>query len=795
MLLKNFWTTLKRYKVASLLNIIGLSVAFAAFAIIMMQVRYDLTYDKFHTHYDEIFEVQTKWLNEDGSEQKGFSNFFSGVSLPIARQLETFSPDIVAMAKMHSGTRTQAFKTREDQEDYPFTETLMPATPGILDIFDFPIVAGDTAGFHLPNTALIPESVAQRMFPDEPAVGKAIYSSGRDSQPRKIIGVYRDFPVNSYLKNRIFVRQEPSEGDDQIGSINGTVFIRLSSADKKEDVEQNIVEQIERVFGEETNSLYRIVSLHDLHYGGDPSSAERIDTARTYLFLGIGILIVVIAMINFINFSTSLVPARLKSVNTRKVLGQSDASIRFGMIFEAMALCVISVCFSIWIVYFLSTTSFTGLMAADMDLGVNRWVMLGTVGIALATGLLAGIYPAFYITSFSPALVLKGSFGLSPKGRKLRTFLISFQYTVSFVLIVVAIFMHVQHTYMRKHPMGYNRENVLTFNLNSNLRSKLDVVHEKLLQNPDIRYVGFMNGELFGTGGSRQGSQLNNQEMFFDVKRVSPGFLDVFGIELIEGRDFQESDRQKKYDTYIVNETAAKQYGLKAGDILINTDEWYDDKEDRPQFEVAGIIRNFNYKPLRQEIDPMALIFTTHPDIPLSNVYLKVASDNYPATMQAIRTAIGELDSAYTEFDIKFFDETIGRYYEKESKLATLITLFSGLAIVISLIGVFGLILFETQYRRKEIGIRRINGATVNEVLQLLNRNYVKIVVICFAIAVPIAYYFITKWLEEFAYKSAIHFWIFIVALAAILLITALTVTLQSYRAATENPVNAIKTE
>ncbi len=793
---RNFWNTLRRYKAASILNILGLSVAFAAFAIIMMQVRYDLTYDRFHTNYENIYRLETKWLNDDGTEQEGIWNLYSGgVSLPLFRVVESLSPDIVGSARFRSEGGRRDFKT-DPTAEASFREGVKAISPGTFGVFDFELVAGDTTRFHLPGTALISRSQAEKMFPDTDPIGKTLYQG---DQAREVIGVYADFPVNSLLKNVIYYPAAPGSMDDHIGSINGDTYVLLSSPEKKDEVEKIIQDELSRRFaGRAIPSLYRLTSLRDIHYRTDYMSdeAEKIDSPRTSLFLLIAVLIIGIAAINFVNFSISLVPARLRGINIQKVLGRTNAAIRGGMIFEAVGLCAISVLLSVWLVAVLRDTGVASLLPVDMRWSANYPVMAAVVVLALATGVIAGLYPAFRITSFAPALVLKGSYGLSPRGKKLRTLLISFQYTVSLSLIIAATFIHVQHRYMLNHSMGLERENVLTFTLRQNPGMKNATVREALERNPGILKVGFSDGILFQSNSSNTGGEyLGKGDISTAYKRVSSGLLEVFGIPLLEGRDFIESDAEKEDGAYLFNRAAQRKYDLQAGEILT---EYYPADEEWPEYrmdhEVVGIFGDFNYEPLSRTIEPLRLHLPNRDDAPLRVVYLKVNGD-IPAAIAAIRQTMRRLDPGAPDVEVRFFDETIGQFYEKESKLATLISLFSALAVLISIIGVFGLVLFETQYRRKEIGIRKVHGATIGEILRLLNQNFVRIVIVCFVIAAPVAWYAVKRWLEGFAYKSPVHWWIFAVALLAVGAITVLTVTLQSYRAATENPVNSLKTE
>ena len=782
MILRNFWATLKRYKAVSILNILGLTLAFTAFAVILMQVRYDLGYDKFHANADRIFRIENQDLFSEGE-----ITFSSSISYPKILHLETFSPKINAIGGIYSNRRSVSLKTDFSSEEYPFVEQVDEITAGILDVFDFKWTQGNASGFSNPNAVVISAGQAARLFPDRPAVGQSLFTK-QDSIPLEVTGVYKDFPENSTLKNIFYrVRVADTNNDQHWGAGMYMVFVLLDPTASREEMESDINGHLAAFLPDRwAKENYRLTRLHDIHFLTDIGfdGVELIDKDRTYLFLFVAILIVLIAVINFINFSNSLVPSRLKSINTQKVIGRSDRSIRVMMLVEAIGICLISALLAVWLVYFLAQTSFTDLLIAEISWQTNIPLLFGLILTAITAGVLAGIYPAFYITSFPTALVLKGSFGLSPRGKKLRTALISFQYVVSLTLIMVALFIHVQSNFMKEMPLGFDRDNILTSNISGSIASRSDAFREKLLQNPNIQNVAFANRMAVTEMTSTRATNFRGDgRIEYGLIVVSPEYPQTMGITITEGRSFEPADALKPEGNMIFNELARQHYDMELGDVVWNAD-------------VVGFASDFNFRPARLEIEPVAIqVKGSESRFSLQNAFYRLSGTDVKATIAYIETVMEEMDPNFTNRNLTFIDERIALLYEKEDKLAALVTWFGILAVCISLIGIFGLILFETQYRRKEIGIRKINGATVSEILKLLNTGFIRIVLICFVIATPIAYYTIRKWLENFAYKSIIHIWIFIAALLIVAVITLVTVTLQSYRAATENPVNAIKSE
>ena len=407
--------------------------------------------------------------------------------------------------------------------------------------------------------------------------------------------------------------------------------------------------------------------------------------------------------------------------------------------------------------------------------------------LAFLLGLAAGAYPACYMTSFQPALVLKGSFGLSASGRKLRTVLIGFQYIVSIGLIIGASFIQIQNKYMRSFDRGLNEDQIAVVTLNQNIyKNAKDVYVDKLKSYSGIADVAFSN-QKFGLQDvySTSSTYYNGKEINTPWITVSPNFLRVMDIPVIDGRDFTESDGRDSVLTFIYNSTTQKTFQLEAGHAL--------DKFWKGEARIAGFVNDLKLTSLRQSGTPVSFIVDPGETMSVSFIRLN-AGTNMAEAIDHIRQSLAEIDPTYP-LDINFYDTMLDNLYHKEQYLKKMITLFSLLAIVLSIVGVFGLVVFETQYRRKEIGVRKVFGATVGEILNMFNKSYLRIVAICFVIAVPFAYYGVHKWLESFSDKTPIYWWVFALAFVIVAAITMLTVTFQNWKAANENPVNSVKSE
>ncbi|MEO3236795.1 ABC transporter permease, partial [Parabacteroides distasonis] len=528
--------------------------------------------------------------------------------------------------------------------------------------------------------------------------------------------------------------------------------------------------------------LKEVYYTHDTTFDFNPKGHRE----TNYVLLGIAFLILFIAGINFTNLTTSLIPLRLKTINTHRVLGCSIYKLQAISLIESIVICLISYILALFIVNDLSYTPIANWVDADIRLSQYKGLILLTALIAILTGCLAGLYPAIRSTSYAPALVLKGSFGLSPKGKKVRVALIGFQYTVSIALIIVTLFMGLQNHFMTSsEQLGFNKDQVAIVNLTPEIYAKHKPQYiQKLKDYPGIEDVAFSVYEL-----SKEDDMIDleyarheDKDVFFKVFYASENFLSVMDIQVEEGRDFTREDLNKAQSDYIINPAAERDFHLHPGDRF----------NDRT---VLGVSKDFRFNSCRIASSPF--VFALNNDIPNPKLvsYIRFNSKtNLQEAVAHVRETLKEIDPTFP-FEISFYNTILNNLYQKEQTLGKLISLFGIMAILISIVGVFGLVLFETQYRRKEIGIRKINGATTGQILLMFNKTYIRIVSVCFIISIPIAWMGTQQWLENFAYKTPLHLWVFIVAFLIILSVTIGTVTFRNWQAANENPVNSVKSE
>ena len=793
LMIRNLLYLFKRFKTAVVLNLFGLTIAFAAFLLIVMQVDYEMNYDAMHSKSGRTFRLEANHgeFEHNAIHCLMFSDAFVNSSAHIT--------DYSYRYPFYGGERYCQIDEVDDQgEAKVFKENFQLCLPNISDVFDFHMKEGSVECLSIPGSVLIPERVAKRLFDKQSAIGKRIRMSGSSGwQPVSttiltIGGVYKDFPGNTTVQNRIYV---PMDQLDLLKSswqmYANEIYVTLDDPLNKEEVLDHFNKTFDFAksqMGSAQEIALRLTPLKDVYYTHDTTFDFNPKGHRetNYVLLGIAFLILFIAGINFTNLTTSLIPLRLKTINTHRVLGCSIYKLRAISLIESIVICLISYILALFIVNDLSYTPIANWVDADIRLSQYKGLILLTALIAILTGCLAGLYPAIRSTSYAPALVLKGSFGLSPKGKKVRVALIGFQYTVSIALIIVTLFMGLQNHFMTSsEQLGFNKDQVAIVNLTPEIYAKHKPQYiQKLKDYPGIEDVAFSVYEL-----SKEDDMIDleyarheDKDVFFKVFYASENFLSVMDIQVEEGRDFTREDLNKAQSDYIINPAAERDFHLHPGDRF----------NDRT---VLGVSKDFRFNSCRIASSPF--VFALNNDIPNPKLvsYIRFNSKtNLQEAVAHVRETLKEIDPTFP-FEISFYNTILNNLYQKEQTLGKLISLFGIMAILISIVGVFGLVLFETQYRRKEIGIRKINGATTGQILLMFNKTYIRIVSVCFIISIPIAWMGTQQWLENFAYKTPLHLWVFIVAFLIILSVTIGTVTFRNWQAANENPVNSVKSE
>ena len=785
----NLISVIRRFKLATILNILGLSVAFAAFIVIMIQLNYDYGFDKCHKDYDKIFRVE---ISIPLFSEKPVPL----ISRPIAERFFESSPYIVAGAlSSHTisgmGENENFFHVENDAGDRNyFKEKIETISPGFLDVFTFDFVEGSGDALKTPGNIIIPLSLSRKLFGNESAIGKQIVHSQRGNQT--VLGVYRDFPANTVVANCMYFAMKPDENKEAWGSHNYTAFFRVNDASNAPVLLENFMQNFDfkAVLGEAffavTTIDLNIRALADIHFTTDLlyDFGQKASKQTMLIFLAIALVIILIAAINFTNFSTALTPMRIKSLNTQRVLGARQSALRLAIVSEAVIISFISYLVALLLVSLFDGSPLAKLVDADLSITAQPLVVGGTTLVALFVGMFAGMYPSRYMTSFAPAVVLKGSFALSPKGKKLRNALISVQFAASFALIVGASFMYLQNRFMQNSDLGYDRDALITVDI-GRIAENRDAFTNKIRAYSGVEEITYSSTILSSTDSySKWVTGYKGEQILYQVLPVHHSFLKVMGIEVAEGRDFRQDDENKE-GMWIFNKSAREQFNLELNSSL----------EGSRSGEIIGFIPDLKIASFRTAVEPTAFYVSKNVSGQLKCVYIKLKKGtNFREAMSYINATLAEYESNFP-LEVRFFDEVLQRLYEKEMSLSSLISIFSLLAIFISIVGVFGLVVFDSECRRKEIGVRKVLGASTIGIINMFNKAYLKILLICFVVAAPIAWYVVTRWLENFAYKTPMHWWVYLLAFITVGIITASTVTFQSWRVANDNPINSIKTE
>ena len=674
-----------------------------------------------------------------------------------------------------------------------------------LDVFSFTAVAGLFDQFIGPSTAVVSASYAKH---HGLTVGDVLHSKttnanyGLDAKtPITIVAIYKDFPApGEFSEYNLFLGMPPKELTER-GNYSYRAFVRLQDGVSPIMV-TNTINNLVRLSAERQGispermdlalrmASVRLSNLKDLYFLNNIEYAGITgNRSTTYTLLGVAILIIVIACINFFNFFLALAPARIRAFNTRKVFGGSNLRLRLGVMTETLGLIILALLIGAVLVLLFADSSLADYLTISVFAPNNLILAMALISLALLLGVLISLYPAYYITSFPPALVTKGDFQASPSGVLIRNILIGIQFIISTVLIIMALFINLQHRYMMHYDMGFQKDELLTVLIKPfQSYAATDAFVAKLKQNPMIIDAAFATGDFVTSERpSNWVYEHDNKLAGYAFYSVSWNFLKVMGIDVVEGRDFTKDD-EKRNGVYIFNEEAKRQFELKLDQELPG---------HNGQAPIIGFCKDFHSKPLQYGLEAFAFyVMGAHPwDYP-SHAYIRVAAGtNYRDAMDYIHKTVLEFDPSLNDnmIQVQMFDDELEVYYEAEERLAKLITIFTLLSVVISIIGVFGLVLFETQYRRKEIGIRRVHGASVQSILKMFNLQFLRITLICAAVAIPISYYFVNRWLTGFTARMPMSWWIFALAVVIICLIVIGTVTARSWKAANENPINSIQ--
>jgi putative ABC transport system permease protein len=779
-----------RQKFPTSINIIGMSIGFACCIIIGLFIKNEISYDDFHEKKDQIFRLLS-YNQENGQYSANVTyrlgpdcaEYINGIE-KSARLYNFWGPNIISFDKV-------AVKANN----------LFYTDPSIVDIFSFNFIAGDkTSALSAPGSVIITKSVSEKYFGEENPLGKIIVLDNMTNLT--ITGVVRDFPANSHFHFNFLV-YEPARleswGDwiKQSWDLNSfNTYLLLSENFTQQQFTEEFKSYAQKYVDDEnkTNILnIKLQNLSDIHLYSK-SIADNLeptgDISTIFIFLSIAICILVIACINYISLSISIVKKRVKDVGVRKIFGAKTSNINGLYIAESIIVCMISLIFAIFFVNLIHPIldRYINLYFNNAELTSIPFLFIST-GIALSISILSGIYISNNILKYKALSLIRGHDVSRLAGFSKSYIYLSVQFTISIILIISSGFIFKQMKFVQQSDLGYKADLILTIPIDKTFETAKPL-RDRLLKNPQIKDITFAssfppNKYHFSSAGSPDDPEKGSiQTKYFFVDF---NFIDFMKIKIIEGRNFSVAFGTDKDQGALINRAFAEKMGWKSSVGKRIKNGW--NKKDQV---VLGVVENFYFKSFHEKIEPAVINISLKQD--LYQMGINLSSNVFESSLSFIKSEWEKINPGYP-FEYQFLDEAIEQNYVDDKRQAHIILLFSILAIAITCLGLIATSVFITKLRTKEIGIRKINGAKVSEVIIMLNKDFVMWVAIAFLLALPIAYYSMNKWLENFAYKTKLSWEIFVLAGIITLGIAILTVSWQSWRAATRNPVDALRYE
>ncbi len=787
--------SLRRQAGFSAITIGGLGVGLACAFLIMLFVRHELSYDRFHENADDLYRMYFRTVS--GENAGGTStNFAAG----MAGILEGRVSGVEGL-----------YLYEESQPVYLEVggESRRVGKAGFMDqaafnAFTFPLVEGDARqALVSPSSIVLTGNAARTLFGDRSPVGELVRYGERELT---VTGVLADIPGNSHLDFDALIPFDVMAnrmGDDartNFSNWNYSLYVRLAPgvapASLHDALQQVLVEQFAGEDGTVSSELL-LQPITSIHLASDiqADTNQTTDPRTVWMFAAIGLLILFIAGVNFTNMATARAMQRAREVGVRKTVGAVRGQLTSQFLLESGVSGVMAAVLGV-VLAILTLPVFSQLLGVEMGLDGGLLSMAGLLGamlaIGLLTGLVAGVYPAFFLSAFLPSRVLKGEMATGGGSAFLRKSLIVAQFAIAIALVIATVSVYNQLQYMKTQALGFDREQVVYAPVNAEIREGFDRLRTEVLQSARIE-AATLAGNVPGRVGTSRGYNWPGQTgdgeegRSFTTVLADYDYIRTFGLDLIAGRDFSRDRPNDFENAYILNESAARELGFEDPAAAVGQPFRAWDKE---MGEVIGVVRDFHFQSLHEAIHPVVINIKPW----ISWAAFRVAPGDAQEAVDVLNAAWAGVSPGYP-FDFRFLDEDFNRLYETEQNLGDLFTFFALLAIFVSCLGLFGLSAFSARKRAKEIGVRKVLGASVTDIVVMLSREFTILVVVAFAIAAPIAWYMMDAYLADFAYRTSVSVWLVAGAGLGALLIALLTVGYQGVRASTVNPVVALKTE
>ncbi len=786
---KTAWRNLTRSKVFSFINILGLTIGITVCMMIFLFIINEFSFDNFHKDGDRIYRVMRGFEKEGKSARVAY---LSGRYAPAL--MSDYKGEIENAVRINQNDNLIAIGNNSFHE-----KKVLDVDSNFFSFFSFPLLKGSPKTvLQNPHSVVLTETTARKYFGSiENAMGKTVVLD--KDLPLKVTGIAKDVPSNSHIEFDVIV---PLENYKSMGTMTAWInngvytYVKLAQHVKEAQVEKQLPAFMEKYLGGELKKYgfhwtLSLTPLKDVYF--DDAAFDGIkhgDKTVVYIFLSVAILILLIACINFMNLSTIRAAERSKEVGLRKVLGALRHNLVWQFIGESVLLTTISCILSL-VLLLLAMPWYNQLLGYSLSAPWNTLpVYLFLVGVIIIVGFLAGSYPAFFLSAFSPIQALKGRLRLGKGGSSFRQVLVVVQFSISVFLIIGTIIITKQMNYVKNKQLGYNQEQTVVVPIdNKDIYKNINAFKTSLHNESKVQSVSLMSGEpggffdgyTFDVEGHAE--KWNARTEFADFE-----FVKTLGLKIIAGRDFSASFPTDTTNAVLINKTAATKLGWTpeqaVGKWIKNT------VQDTAKRSIIGVVADFNFQSLKSDIDPLVIA----PNIDRRVVLIKLAPGNIQQDVALVQKTYKKFASAYP-FEYRFLDQQFDKMYKKDLRQQTILTVFACLAIFVACLGLFGLASFTATKRFKEIGVRKVLGSSVKDIVVLLSKDLLKPVLIATCIALPAGYWAMNKWLQNFAYKTSLSWWIFLLAALITFGIAFITVGIKAIKAAVANPVESLRSE
>ncbi len=811
-MIKNYfkiaWRNLAKYKFISFINLFGLTVGLTCCLLITTYIINELSYDKYNKNAENIYRVTRSFNNAEGVVSLNLST----ISPPFGYYFPTDFPEIKKMTRLLNVGNT-TFKYKEKIISEP---DVYFADENLFDVFTLDVIKGN------PNTALkepfsvmLTEDVAKKYFGNEDPINKVLRADNQFDV--KVTGIYKPFPANSHMHPAVLVSFNTLKDSAVYGAENlrtnwgnnsfFTYLLLPPHYDTKNMIARFPSFLDKRMAGQEyvgqraskftSLGLQKLTDIH-LYSHTDYEAEPNGDISRVYIFSAIALFILLIACINYMNLSSARSALRAKEIGIRKVIGARRKELIFQFLSESVIISWAAILIAFILLYF-TLPWLNKISGQHLSIGIlAKWQVLLPIFLApFVVGILSGLYPALFMSSFQPVKTLKGLFKVGGGNISFRKVLVVVQFAISIVLIITTIIVFQQLRYMQETSLGYDKEHLITLPYYNSINTQYETFRNELMQNASIKDVArssrIPTGRLLDASGASTMVGDSLRPVTADIKFVAADydFIPTYGIHVVAGRNFS---REYSMDTtnFILNEAAIKAIGWKSPQDGVGKDFQYGGRKGH----VIGVIGDFHFESLHQKIVPIVLEnFPVSPtDSRFNSLSVKVGGNNIPGALATVEKTWKKY-LPETPYQYTFLDERFDKLYESEQRQGTIFTVFACIAIFIACLGLFGLSAFAITQRIKEIGVRKVLGANVSSIVTLLSKDFLKLVFIAAIIAFPVAWYAMTHWLQDFAYRISIHWWVFLLAAILASIVALVTVSFQAIKAAVANPVESLRAE